>query len=97
MFKAKLKINDISAGNVVYGRGIHNNFMYYVGQNGEWRYMAYSSGGDSISNPYFPPDFTSGKTVGNYGYDDYPWDYTLGCQKQASMWDNTKNIVNHQY
>lgn len=95
--KSKLNVNSLASGNVIYGKGITNTSMYYVGQNGEWRYMAYSSGGDSISNPYFPPDVTSNKTVGNYAYDDSPWNYNNGCPGGMSIWDNVDSGVFHQY
>jgi hypothetical protein len=58
-----------------------------TGSNTEWRYLGYSSYGDAISNPYFPPDVTSSATAGSYQYDIHPWDYSK-CPGGASIWDD---------
>lgn len=31
----------------------------YIGKNYEWRYLGYSSDGNIVGNPYFPPDYPS--------------------------------------
>ncbi|OAA87783.1 hypothetical protein WY13_01898 [Clostridium ljungdahlii] len=50
--------------------------------------MGYSSLGNEISNPYFPPDHTSNATPGDYGYDLSPWTYSLACPSGDTKWDN---------
>lgn len=70
---SKVRVNDLSGAT--------------TGNNTEWRYLGYSSYGDSISNPYFRPDATSSATPGSYRYDIHPWNYSK-CPGGQSIWDD---------
>lgn len=92
---SKSRVNYLNSDNIEYGDGYDNMFGRYKGQNGEWRFMGYSSCGTDISNPYFPPDGYSDATPGNYGYDITPWIYYNGCNSTASIWDNADDSRNY--
>ncbi len=77
---SKVRVNDLSRAT--------------TGSNTEWRYLGYSSYGDAISNPYFPPDVTSSATPGSYRYDIHPWNYSK-CPGGKSIWDNEEDPENY--
>ncbi|MFL0163978.1 hypothetical protein [Candidatus Clostridium helianthi] len=89
------QLNDTSLDNLSGGK-TYNSVAPYAGTWGEYRYLGYSSFGSAINNPYFPSDYNSHYTAGNYGYDDAPWNMGMACPGGESMWDNSDNTQMYQ-
>jgi hypothetical protein len=83
-------LNDTSLDNLT-GGGTYNAVAPFAGSWGEYRYLGYTNFGSSINNPYFPSDYNSHYTAGNYGYDDEPWWMSMACPGNASVWDDTSS------
>lgn len=89
--KYSAPLNDTSLDNLSGGH-TYNTVAPFAGTWGEYRYLGYSNLGSSINNPYFPSDYNSHYTAGNYGYDDSPWNMGMACPGGMSVWDDPNDM-----
>lgn len=89
--KYSAPVNDVSLDNLSGGQ-TYNSVAPFAGSWGEYRYLGYSNLGSTINNPYFPSDYNSHYTAGNYGYDDSPWLMTMACPGGMSVWDDPNDM-----